>query len=196
MRQLLLISCALLACGCQSEERIINYKPFMAGIDSAGSDVTVRSGQAHVKDGQVVGTGRIDDDQRATQIVIENEDGSVTLISRSGSHLMRHIQRTLYENERDLFTEQVLSEITKQEFRERGRDPAEAFDALKETEREIGELFSRMPLGEHTPQVIMDKVGRSMFRVKVTGVGVNDLHWRGFDMVLEEGNWKLRWFVR
>jgi hypothetical protein len=196
MRRLLFIPCALLACGCQSEERIINYKPFMAGLDSGGSDVTVRSGQAYVKDGEVVGAGRSGDDQRSTQIVIEHDDGSVTLIARSGSHLMRHIQRTLYEGERDVFTEQVLSEVTKAEFRERGRDPAEAFDALKETEREIAELFSRMPLGEHTPQVIMDKVGRNMFRVRVTGVGVNDLYWRGFDMVLEEGNWKLRWFVR
>jgi len=72
----------------------------------------------------------------------------------------------------------------------------DAFDELKQREREIAELFARMPLGEYTPQVIREKVGHNMFRVKVTGVGVRDLYWRGFDMVLEEGNWRLRWFVR
>ena len=108
---------------------------------------------------------------------------------------MRHIQRTLYNNERDLFTEQVLSRMTRQEYLQRGLDPGEAFDTLKQREREIAELFSRMPLGEYTPQVIRTKVGHNMFRVRVTGVGVNDLYWRGYDMVLEGSDWKLRWFV-
>lgn len=176
--------------GCQPEERIVNYKPFFSGLEG------VQTGQPEVRDGEVVSTGgRLDPSQMSREIVIENEDGSVTLVSKSGSHLMRHIERTLYENERELFAEQVLCSATRQEFEERGLDPTEAFDRLKAHERDIAELFARMPLGEHTPQVMMSKVGHNTFRVRVTGLGSNELYWRGFDMVLEGGNWKLRWMV-
>jgi hypothetical protein len=176
--------------GCQPEERIVNYRPFFSGLEG------VRTGQPEVRDGKVVSAGTRDASEMSMEIVVENEDGSVTLLSKSGSHLMRHIQRTLHEDERELFVEQVLSEVTRREFEERGLDPTEAFDQLKEHEREIAELFARMPLGEHTPQVIMKKVGRNTFRVRVTGMGTDALYWRGYDMVLEGGNWRLRWMVR
>jgi len=194
---LLCLPCLLFLPACTPEEKVVNYKPFFAGLDAAGQGASLRHGQAYVKDGEVVGTSRADISKLLQQpIVIENDDGSVTLVSKSGSHLMRHIQRTLYEDDRDLFTEQVLSRITREEYVVRGKDPGEAFDALKEREREIMELFARMPLGENTPQVVRDQVGHNMFRVRVTGVGVSDLYWRGVDMVLEGGNWRLRWFVK
>jgi len=176
--------------GCQPEERIVNYKPFFSGLEG------VQTQQPEVREGKVVSAGAVDRSELSQEIVIENEDGSVTLVSKSGSHLMRHIERTLYENEKELFVEQVLSEVTRREFEARGLDPTEAFDRLKEHERDIAELFARMPLGEHTPQVIMKSVGRNTFRVRLTGMGTEKLYWRGYDMVLEGGNWRLRWMVR
>lgn len=182
--------------GCAPEETVVSYKPFLAGLDGSSQGVSVRHGQAHVEDGEVVGgsAGAAREAMRQP-IVVENDDGSVTLISKSGMHLMRHIQRTLFNEERDLFTEQVLSNMTRQEYVQRGLDPGEAFDQLKERERDIAELFARMPLAENTPQVFRTKVGHNVFRLRVTGVGVNDLYWRGFDMILEGGDWRLRWFV-
>ena len=129
-------------------------------------------------------------------IVIENADGSVRLISRRAAHLMSHIQRTLARDEAELFTEQVLSERTKAEYRERGLDPAEAFAALKERSADVSLLFSRMPFGEASPSVIMSKVDEDTLRLKLTGAGTRGLEWTTMDMVLEGGNYRLRWFGR
>jgi hypothetical protein len=52
-----------------------------------------------------------------------------------------------------------------------------------------------MPLGENSPNVLMEPLGNNMFRVRVTGPAARDVHYRGFDMVLEGGDWKLRWFL-
>lgn len=127
--------------------------------------------------------------------VIEHPDGSKTLQSKTGLQLMYHIQSTLMDDEKDLFVEQVLSEITRSEYRDRGLDPAEAFVRLKKHERDIAKLFSRMPLGENSPNVLMEPLGNNMFRVRVTGPAARDVRYRGFDMVLEGGNWRLRWFL-
>jgi hypothetical protein len=164
------------------EERDVNYKPFFAGLDGAKFNTPPSAG-ATASQGEAA-------DPR---LVIENPDGSVTLVSRRGLHLMRHIQRTLAEEKPDLFLEQVLSRQTRSQYGARGLDPVQAFDTLKKHEREIARLFSRMPLGEQTPSVIMEKIGRNMFRVRLTGRATEGLQWTFFDMVLEEGQWRLLW---
>jgi hypothetical protein len=181
----LLLCVGLSATGCQ--EKVINYKPFLTGIEGAKMQTA-----PVVEKGPAIAKG----DEGAGTLVRKNEDGTVTLISKSGRQLMAHIQRTLAEDEQEQFTEQVLSEITRGEYFERGKDPAEAFALLKKHQKEISKLFSRMPMGEHSPNVLMERLGRNVFRVRVTGQAKKDLErWTGFDMVLEKGNWKLRWFV-
>jgi len=135
-----------------------------------------------------------------TPIREETEEGEIVLHARSGRHLMRHIYTTLRQGERELFTEQVLSTLTKEEFRRRGRDPAEAFDMLKEHQDAVKALFDMMPNGELTPGVIWDRLGRygprdeNIVRLKVTGLGTHKLRWNFMDMVFEGGRWRLRWF--
>lgn len=129
-----------------------------------------------------------------TETVVEHEDGSVTLIATRPAHVMGHIRRTLVRDEKDLFVEQVLSEATKEEYRARGLDPADAFDALKEDEAEIAMLFSRMPFGEASPSVIMSKVDAKTVRLKLTGAGTRGLKWTVIDFVYEPDGYRLRWF--
>lgn len=184
----LLLAAALLCAACQPEERVVRYKPFFSGLEGTQSQTPPVNINAGILDPTAVPGGRI---------VVENADGSKTLISRNGRHLMAHIQRTLADGEEEQFTQQVLSKASADEFRQRGYDPAEAFRYLSQpqAQREIALLFNRMPMGERSPTVVMDKIGPKVYRVKLTGKPAEGLRWRGFDMIMEDGNWRLRWFI-
>jgi|CXWL01.1.fsa_nt_gi hypothetical protein len=52
-----------------------------------------------------------------------------------------------------------------------------------------------MPGGEYTPGMLVQTVGRNVFRLQVYGMAARDLKWTGMDMVYEENNYRLRWFV-
>ncbi len=187
---LLIGACGVAAVNVSCQERIVNYKPFFSGIEGAQTQtpgVSDGSGRSALRK-----AGKDDD----VSLVHQNKDGTVSLISKSGRQLMMHIQRTIAEDEAGQFTNQVLSEITRAEYHERGLDPVQAFEEVKKNQKEIAKLFNRMPLGEHSPNVMMDPIGRNMFRVRVTGQSKKGLEkWTGFDMVFEKGNWRLRWFV-
>jgi hypothetical protein len=161
--------------GCYTRD--VSYKPFFSGIEDA------KMNAPPVLSGPRLDPSVAPDDR----IVIDHKDGSVTLVSRNAQHLMKHIERTLTKDERDLFTAQVLSEQTRAEYRQRGLDAGGAFDTLKEREHDVRELFRRMPMGEHSPNVIMKKLGDGLYRVRLTGKAADGLEWTSFDMTLEGG---------
>lgn len=165
--------------GC-TYEKDVNYKPFFSGLEGAktGTPATI---DASKQPADPMAGGA---DMR---IRIENKDGSVTLVTRNAQDLMRQITVTLDKGERELFTAQVLSQRTVQEYRIRGLDPGAGFDTLKGREKEIRELFRRMPMGEHSPNVIMEKLGDNLYRVRLTGKATDGLEWTSFDMALEGG---------
>jgi hypothetical protein len=121
------------------------------------------------------------------KITIEREDGSKVLVARSARHLMAHVYTTLKEEEKELFTEQVLCEATRAEFRARGLDPGEAYEELKRREADVVALFGRMPMGEYTPGVLMRQLGDGIYRVALAPKAAEGLAWCGFDMVWEGG---------
>jgi len=168
------------------EQKVVRRKPWFSGLKDAQGD-----------------TAAIipDEEQRTyfelpeSEIVVEKPDGSRELLARNGRHLMVHVYNCLMDMERELFVDQVLSDETKAEFRERGFDPADAFERLLAMEDDIVLLFSLMPNGERSPGVLYRPVGGRVFRVELTGPQASGLALAGFDMVMERGNWKLRWFV-
>jgi hypothetical protein len=97
---------------------------------------------------------------------------------------------------KQLFVDQILSKVTKDEFYERGLDPGLAFDELVLRQREIFRLFHFIPMGEYTPGVNVEPMGRHTFRIGVSGRDHPKLRWIGIDAVFENGNYKLRWFVK
>jgi hypothetical protein len=129
------------------------------------------------------------------KIRVEDEQGNVTLYAKTIKHLMNHMIHALEYDERDLFVEQILSEITIEEFRSRGLDPGLAFDELVNRKRDVYRLFHFMPMGEHTPGLYPSPIGRNIFRLQVSRVG-RDLLWSAIDVSFEQGNYKLRWFVQ
>lgn len=176
----------VMAGACVQEQRVVRYKPFFAGLEG------VQSARAPVVETPAGARETMPAVPEA--LIIQEPDGRRRIVSRTGVHLMHHVQRTLADDDVELFVEEVLAEVTKREYYERGLDPREAFATLKAREREIAALFARMPMGEHSPNVFMETVGRNVIRVRLTGPASRDLYWIGFDMILERGQWRLRWF--
>ncbi len=178
---------AMLTLGCETEERVVRYRPFLATIPGA------QFGTAPVGDpfdGKYEDPSAYDGDS----LVVELPDGEILLVSKTGRHLMAHVINTIDADDKALFLDQVLSEITKQEFIDRGIDPGEAFVELKKRRTDIMKLFNLMPMGEYTPGVYMKGVGGGVQRLKVSGPSAMDLRWNFMDMKYEKGGYRLRWF--
>lgn len=176
--------CLTGAAGCR-EERIISRKGLLSSLPGAQSGIP--DGRT-VRQSELLRTPR--DGIRQT-----DEAGEVTLYARSVQHLMSHIVSTMQNEERDLFTEQVLSKKTRDEFRIRGHDPATAYDEIVRRQRDVFRLFNVMPFGEHTPGVFLRPNGPNEFRLQIPRSSFGDLKWTGIDVVFEDGNYRLRWFT-
>jgi len=172
------LAAAALGAGC-TYRKVVYRRPMLAGLPGVESGGELISDKPRgYRDPTQIDQG---------EIAIEREDGSKILLARSARHLMAHIHTTLKENRKDLFTEQVLCEATRAEFRANGRDAGEAFDYLNEHEAEVGALFDRMPMGEYTPGALMRKIGDDVYRVSLSPKAAQGLPWCGFDMVWEGG---------
>lgn len=174
------------AAGCATETRVIQKnKQMLSGI--AG----VEGGGARRIFNQAEGEkGLPGADRGPTRETLPG--GEVLLRSPTVRDLMRHILETIQNDEEALFTGQVLSEITRREFVERGHDPKHAFLELKRRQQDIRRLFRAMPAGEFTPGMLMQPVARNMFRLRVEGEP--EMRWKFMDVVYEKGEYRLRWF--
>jgi hypothetical protein len=180
------IACVSLLVGCQQERKVVKWNPMLGNVAGA------QSGMPVVRDyGEYSDPTKVPDNK----IRVEDEQGKPLLLAKSGRHLMSHIYITLRDDEKELFTQQVLSERTRDEFRANGLDEGEAFDRLKARFEDIRMLFDLMPYAEYTPGVRSTRIDTRVQRVEIKGIAAQGLYWGGFDMVLEKGNWKLRWFV-
>lgn len=120
-----------------------------------------------------------------------NPDGSVTLFARSPADVMYHLMTTLDAKEHDLLLDQVIADQTKAEYRRRGRDPREAVDFLAKRRSDIAALFATFPMGDQTPGVRMDSIGRNAFRLSAPVAMAQELRLHSFDVVIERGNFRL-----
>ena len=185
---LIALMCASwLLAGCATETRVVRQKPWFAGLPDAQGDTAVIGMDGAFRSAAF--------EAAEDSLVTVNPDKTKTLTAKNGRHLMIHIYNTMMEYDRELFTSQVLSEKTKAEFRERGRDPREAFDMVLKQENDIVTLFNLMPQGERTPGFLLEPKGGGVFRVQVRTRKAATLKLVGLDMIMERGNWKLRWFV-
>ncbi len=181
------IATTLAIAGC--ETRYIHYNPPLANLPGAQTGIQPVYGEDFaVLDAATSKTA-------TSEPVIENPDGTKTLISRNARDLIFHIATTMREDDEKTFTEQVLSEMTRDEFYQRGHDPSLAFRELKRRRRDVEQVFKVLPQGDLTPGVRYEVVGPNIFRVRQHYLDPQEYPWVGFDMRLEGSNWKLRWFV-
>jgi hypothetical protein len=191
--------------GCMTEQRVIRKKQWfegLPGVEGGTGSVLPDSASGGPEGGQTSAFGRSslpEDKLRETTPASPTAPASVRLISLTGRHLLVHIYETLRDNERELFAEQVLSERTREEFLSRGFAATDAFDLLKAQEEQVVTLLQLMPDAELTPGVRVSPAGNRVQRIVL---GPNALASQqltpgllGMDMVMERGQWKLRWFV-
>ncbi len=176
----LLLACA--AC----EKRVVRYNPMLGGLPNVESGTPIVRGDRGYIDPTAVPEDKL--------VVEDPVTKKKTLTAKSGRHLMIHIYNTLKDNDKDTFVREVLSSQTKAECHARGVDPGETFEELKSRHDDIIALFNAMPAAEYTPGAITKPLGRKEQRVMLQGLAARDLAWTGIDMVMEQGNWKLRWF--
>lgn len=175
---------ALASLGCMEEIRREPVgKPLLSGLQNGGGFRSLRG---------LKGSGANGQDQLPTRSV--DLDGTITLRSPTIRDLMRHMLETVAAEEEELFTEQLLSSVTRREFLERGYDPAEAFREVERRQKDLRALLRAMPIGEFTPGLMMQPKGHNTFRLGVKGDP--DLNWSFVDVVFENGNYTLRWFGR
>ena len=182
----LAVVAVVLLAGCQRYERVVARSSILSGLEGSDSQIPEKQSKHAVHEIFSTPTG---------EIRVENELGEITLYAKNVRQLMTHITTTIQNEERDLFIDQVLSKVTKDEFTQRGLDPALAFEELTKHQREIFRLFYFMPMGEYTPGLHLKAVGFNTFRLQLSRARNESLYWIGIDSVFENGNYRLRWFV-
>jgi hypothetical protein len=50
-------------------------------------------------------------------------------------------------------------------------------------------------MGEYTPGLFLETIGRNVFQLKLPRANNEKLYWIGLDVVFENGNYRLRWFL-
>lgn len=162
--------------GCHTERRVVAVRGLnLADIPGAEGGVRAEgprrsvggtSWEAVLSRGAPPPPGRpIDDDPLRREL----PDGSVHLVSRSPGQLLQHLLETLQRDEMDLLYDQLLSEYTKEYYRDRGEDPRERLDYIRDNAVAIRELLLSMPMADATPGASFVKQGRNSFRLEAPG---------------------------
>ncbi len=185
-----LLAVAVLCWGCASEEKTTRYKPFFTGIAEAEfNDQPVNP------DG-----GHIDPSLRNAAVgenaVLEKPDGSKVYLTYSPMQLFIHIQNLLDEGtpEADrIILDQLTDEHTKEHMRSQGKDPMGFVADLHLYRKDIAKTFARMPMGEHTPTVMVDQPGDRTWVLNLTGQAAQGVKFRQVWIRQDMGQWKLEW---
>ncbi|MBY0262538.1 MAG: hypothetical protein K2Q20_09350 [Phycisphaerales bacterium] len=184
-----LAALALALGGCASEENVVKYRPFFTGIQGA----EFATDPINPSKGYVDPTAVADN-----RIVIEHDDGSRTFIARSPRHVMVHVETLLDEDDPRsdrVLLDQLVSDKTKEFYRSEGKDPLSFVTDLRARRKDVAKTFGRMPMGEHTPTVLIDQPGDNIWVLRITGGAGKDLVFTKVWFRLEGTQWRLMWMV-
>lgn len=121
----------------------------------------------------------------------EMPDGSVHLVSRSPRDLIVHIVETLNQEEYELLYKQLLSERTKQAYRDRNRDPKEAVKFMVKRKKDVIDFLNMMPNGENTPGVRLKTLGPSRYALLPQHAEKLGKRFKEMEFAIEDGRFKL-----
>jgi len=176
---MILIATSTLLAAC--ETRVVKYDPFLAGLPGAESQSEVIRSFDHTDPRRGGGA----------KLRAEAPDGTVTLSAKSGLHMMVNLYNTLLNDEKQLFIDQVLSERMRGEYIARGEDPGEIFENLIRNWDDFETLCMLLPGGEFTPGTYLRNVGSRVQRFEAGGTASRTLRFKGFEMIMERGNYRL-----
>jgi hypothetical protein len=177
----------LAAVGCAPQERVTRYRPFFTGIQ--GADFTAEPVNASA--GLVDPTAVPED-----KIILTRDDGSRVFIARSPRHVMQHVETLLNEDDPasdQILLDQLVSEKTHEFYRTQGKDPLAFVADLHARRKDVARTFARMPMGEHSPTVLIDQPGDRVWVLRLTGAAAEDIAFTRVWFRMERGQWKLMW---
>lgn len=198
----LLVLVSWIGAGCDAEPRVVSARGGLYGLPGAETGVldegeapTPGRASAGPWDGVLRAFPGYEADAGgetdATGLRRTNPDGSVALMSRSPGDVMYHVMTTLEKKEYGLLFDQVLAEAAKAEYRRRARDPYEAVEFLAKHKEDIAALFATFPMGDQTPGVRLEPIGRNAFRLRAPVAMAQELRFHVFEVVIEEGRFRL-----
>ncbi len=184
----LVLAAAVGLAGCEPEVRVIRYDPFLSRVPGA------EGGQPPVGtrpvDPDIVPQGVAPDEP----LVIKEQNGARRLNLRTIRHLMAQLNRAFAEDDLEIFLDQAVAARTIQHWEDQGRSPRDHVgDYLWDHQRDIANLFSRMPNGEQSATVNVVKTGPSTLRIRVRDSSAQGLNLTTLTVELERGAWKLVW---
>jgi hypothetical protein len=181
---------------CAPEQRVVRYEPFLGRVPGAEGARPVIDGQ--VQDNApppttLSGAGAAAPGE-SEPLVFEGPRGERVLNLRSVRHLMAQLSRAMAEDDLRIFYEQAVARQTKEHWAERSTDAeAEVLNYLWEHRGPILMLFARMPGGEQSPTVNVERAGRNQLRIRVRDVSAQGLEFTTLTVELDNGRWKLVW---
>ena len=119
------------------------------------------------------------------------EDGSVFLVSRSPGDLIRHLFDTVVDSEWELLYDQLISEETKDNYRQADRDPIDAARFIREHRADFVALLRVLGTGQNSPGVEFRSLGGNVFRMRVLDARDFGQKFERMDVKIEEGRFVL-----
>ncbi len=189
--------CALfVSAGCEMEERVVSARGGLINMPGAQSGIkneieANRRGTAQRSASSEELQPLVDEEGRPIDpLRTQNEDGTVTLISKAPRHVVHHVRRTLIDGELDLLYEQVLSERTKSDYIRARRDPREAIDFMVENKKDILKFLARIRMGELSAGAFLQPRAGGVYTISAK-VAPGQLRFTRLDVAWEHGQCRL-----
>ncbi|NOG52722.1 MAG: hypothetical protein HND57_00055 [Planctomycetes bacterium] len=166
-------------CGCGSPEKESDgRKNQVSGLERLLSG----EGQVSVNGSQPA--------SMAIETVVENPDGSTTLLTPTPAHVIAHTRKCLYDLNYDLLLEQLIAQETKKTYTDRGLDLQECADWFSDNLRDVLLVLNRMSGGMSSPNVVSKQSGKYL-EMRIYGRAAEGMRFTTVEMTQEMGQFKL-----
>jgi hypothetical protein len=192
--------------GCDSQDKILRYKPFFTNIEGA---VTATPAIGAEPDAPVTNRSSTDPESAASSsdepvdpsALAESyydrlgklPDSKIRLEAGDIGTLIRHLRWTLDTDRDEVLVDWLLAEDLLTELRQRKQEPQDYVDWLHDHRRDIEAMLARMPMAERSPTVIYEQTGKRQYCVRLTGSAQRGMKFTELWVAMERGKYRLLW---
>jgi len=151
-----------------------------------------RGGEAFAGNGDPLSSLRAQGETPIANL-LSSVDGKDTLVCTRPRHVMVHLAMRLNDDKEQAFLDQIVSDVTKQQFVGEGKSEREIIDFLQSNYDDIMLLFARMPAAELSPNVAFDRFTGGQYRIRITGAATKGLRFTELWLEQKGGKWKFVW---
>lgn len=193
----------VLVAGCATERRVVyQERSFLAGLPNAvGGDAEASKPVARGPVNPVFQNPAGVAEAEGMRSELEGAGTSVagarefpeTVRAATARQLLGYLLWALEDRRDEQILSQLISETTKREFADRGQPPEDIVAHLRKNQKHLRTLFSRMPLGERSPNVVMERSDRNQFRLRLTGQSKVDSHYTSLWIEFTRSGYRFVW---